>query len=122
MIPQILTNTNLFVDGVSFAGDVPSLTLPALKVKTQEYRAGETHKISPNGFHIFAASWDPQEIIWYVDGREVRRQPTPPDMNKPMYLLANLAVGGHWPGAPDASTSFPARMSIDYIRAYKFVQ
>ncbi|MFV3366567.1 phage major tail tube protein [Pseudomonas sp. NY15435] len=40
MIPQILTNTNLFVDGVSFAGDVPSLTLPALKVKTQEYRAG----------------------------------------------------------------------------------
>ncbi len=40
MIPQILTNTNLFVDGVSFAGDVPSLTLPTLKVKTQEYRAG----------------------------------------------------------------------------------
>jgi beta-glucanase (GH16 family) len=37
-----------------------------------------------------------------------------------MYLLANVAVGGNWPGAPDATTAFPARMSIDYIRAYRF--
>ncbi|MCF3993620.1 phage major tail tube protein, partial [Pseudomonas aeruginosa] len=35
MIPQTLTNTNLFIDGVSFAGDVPSLTLPKLAVKTE---------------------------------------------------------------------------------------
>lgn len=40
MIPQTLFNTNLFVDGVSFAGDVPSLTLPKLTTKTDEYRAG----------------------------------------------------------------------------------
>ncbi|MGU2289677.1 phage major tail tube protein [Pseudomonas aeruginosa] len=40
MKPQTLYNTNLFVDGVSFAGDVPSLTLPKLTVKTEEYRAG----------------------------------------------------------------------------------
>lgn len=40
MIPQILSNTNLFVDGVSFTGDVPSLTLPKLAVKTDAYRAG----------------------------------------------------------------------------------
>ena len=57
-----------------------------------------------------------------LDGREVRRQPTPPDMNKPMYMLANLAVGGSWPGAPDAGTRFPARLTIDYIRAYRFAQ
>ncbi|MEL7941026.1 MULTISPECIES: phage major tail tube protein [Pseudomonas] len=40
MIPQTLSNTNLFVDGVSFAGDVPSLTLPKLSIKTQDYQAG----------------------------------------------------------------------------------
>ncbi|WP_443696833.1 phage major tail tube protein [Pseudomonas sp.] len=40
MIPQTLFNTNLFVDGINFAGDVPSLTLPKLAVKTDEYRAG----------------------------------------------------------------------------------
>lgn len=40
MIPQTLFNTNLFVDGTSFQGDVPSLVLPKVTVKTEEYRAG----------------------------------------------------------------------------------
>jgi beta-glucanase (GH16 family) len=50
----------------------------------------------------------------------VKRQPTPPDMNKPMYMLLNLAVGGAWPGNPDDTTGWPARYSIDYVRAYRF--
>jgi beta-glucanase (GH16 family) len=37
-----------------------------------------------------------------------------------MYMLANLAVGGNWPGNPDASTHFPAVMTVDFIRAYRF--
>lgn len=40
MIPQTLFNMNLFVGSTSFQGDVPSLTLPKLKVKTEAYRAG----------------------------------------------------------------------------------
>ncbi|MFJ4132389.1 phage major tail tube protein [Pseudomonas cyclaminis] len=40
MIPQVLYNTNLFVDGINFTGDVPSLGLPKLAVKTDEYRGG----------------------------------------------------------------------------------
>ncbi|WP_455928807.1 phage major tail tube protein [Pseudomonas fluorescens] len=40
MIPEVLVNTNLFVDGMSFTGDVPSMTLPKIVVKTDEFRAG----------------------------------------------------------------------------------
>ncbi|MBJ9977808.1 phage major tail tube protein [Pseudomonas sp. S75] len=40
MIPETLANLNLFVDGVSFQGDVPSLTLPKLALKMEEYRPG----------------------------------------------------------------------------------
>lgn len=40
MIPQVLKNMNLFVDGVSFSGDVPSLTLPKLTLKTEDYQGG----------------------------------------------------------------------------------
>ncbi|MNJ29886.1 Phage tail tube protein FII [compost metagenome] len=40
MIPEILANLNLFVDGISFQGDVPSLTLPKLTLKMEEHRAG----------------------------------------------------------------------------------
>jgi beta-glucanase (GH16 family) len=85
-------------------------------------RPGQKHRIAPDVFHVFAVSWDPQQIIWYVDGRETDRQPTPPDMDKPMYMVANLAVGGSWPGDPDGATRFPARLTIDYIRAYRFAQ
>lgn len=40
VIPETLANLNLFVDGVSFQGDVPSLTLPKLTLKMEEHRAG----------------------------------------------------------------------------------
>ncbi|MGH6879029.1 MAG: glycoside hydrolase family 16 protein [Rhizomicrobium sp.] len=79
----------------------------------------ETH-VSPNAFHTFAVSWDPKKVIWYVDNRRIGAVPTPGDLHKPMYMIANLAVGGNWPGSPDAATVFPARLTIDYIRAYKF--
>ena len=40
MIPETLANLNLFVDGVSFQGDVPSLTLPKLTLQMEEHRGG----------------------------------------------------------------------------------
>ncbi|GAB7533650.1 phage major tail tube protein [Pseudomonas sp. 3A(2025)] len=40
MTPEILFNTNLIIDGVSMAGDVPQLTLPKISVKAEAYRAG----------------------------------------------------------------------------------
>jgi beta-glucanase (GH16 family) len=81
---------------------------------------GTAVPISPDGFHTFSVSWDKDQLIWFVDGREVKREPTPPDMHKPMYMLANVALGGDWAGAPDATTPFPATLRIDYIRAYRF--
>jgi beta-glucanase (GH16 family) len=71
-----------------------------------------------DSFHTFAAEWSETLIVWYIDGIErFRVENRSPQV--PMYLIANLAVGGSWPGAPDASTAFPASFQIDYIRAYK---
>jgi beta-glucanase (GH16 family) len=81
---------------------------------------GFERRIAANEFHTFAVSWDQRQVIWYIDGKEAGRHATPADMHKPMFMLANLAVGGNWPGAPDASTRFPATYEIDYIRAYRF--
>jgi len=30
--------------------------------------------------------------------------------------VLNVAVGGNWPGPPDASTPFPATMLVDWVR------
>ncbi|CAN3128784.1 glycoside hydrolase family 16 protein [Mycobacterium sp. smrl_JER01] len=34
----------------------------------------------------------------------------------PFFLLLNLAVGGDWPGPPDASTPNPSTMLVDWVR------
>ncbi len=34
----------------------------------------------------------------------------------PFFLLLNLAVGGNWPGPPDATTPNPSRMLVDWVR------
>ncbi|MCJ2074167.1 family 16 glycosylhydrolase, partial [Methylobacterium sp. E-016] len=70
------------------------------------------------GFHTYGVDWELNTITWYFDGREIFQATTPADANRPMYMIANLAVGGSWPGNPDGSTTFPAEMKIDYLRAY----
>ena len=40
MIPQTLTNFNLFVDGKGYVGLATEVNLPKLKRKTEEHRAG----------------------------------------------------------------------------------
>ncbi|MEJ5946428.1 family 16 glycosylhydrolase, partial [Pseudokineococcus basanitobsidens] len=77
-----------------------------------------------DAFHTFAVDWSPNRITWSVDGVEYQTR-TPSDLggdrwvyDKPFFLLLNLAVGGQWPGSPDASTPFPAQMKVDYVRVY----
>jgi hypothetical protein len=35
------------------------------------------------------------------------------------HLVAAVAVGGQWPGNPDATTVFPQFMRVDYVRVYE---
>ncbi len=69
-------------------------------------------------FHTFGLLWEPGQLVWYVDGverhRVVHHVPA-----EPFYLVANLAVGGSWAGAPDSDTPFPSDYEIDYIRVWQ---
>lgn len=77
-------------------------------------------------FHVFAVEWEPAEIRWYVDGTlfSTKRPSDLPEgarwvFDHPFFLLLNVAVGGNWPGEPDATTTFPQRMLVDYVRVYE---
>jgi beta-glucanase (GH16 family) len=74
------------------------------------------------GWHTIGLDWQPGMLVWYVDG-VVRHYTTDPQMipSKAMYLIANLAVGGDWPGSPDSTTTFPADFQLDYIRVWQRV-
>ena len=72
-------------------------------------------------FHTYGVDWEPQTTTFYMDGQAIATVATPADMNVPMYMLLNLAVGGagSWPGAPTAQTQLPADMEIDYVHVYQ---
>ena len=84
----------------------------------QQHGLGWTGPDFSQAFHTFAVDWEPGVVTWYVDGVE-RFQSKSGVPAEPMYVIANLAVGGAWPGNPDATTPFPSAMDIDYIRVYK---
>ena len=77
-------------------------------------------------FHVFAVEWEPGRIRWYVDGQLYQTR-TPADLpagsawvfDHPFFMLLNVAVGGYWPGDPDATTVFPQKMYVDYVRVYR---
>jgi len=77
-------------------------------------------------FHLYAVEWTTNRIDWLLDGNkyfEVTPANLPKDakwvFNQPQFLLLNLAVGGGWPGNPDATTTFPQRMIVKYVRVYE---
>src|SRR6185437_13652695 len=61
---------------------------------------GVEANVTPDAFHTYAVAWDASQIIFYIDGKQIGAQKTPADFHKPMYVLANLAIGGNWPGNP----------------------
>jgi beta-glucanase (GH16 family) len=72
-------------------------------------------------FHTYGMAWTPQNITFYYDGQQLYQVATPADLNKPMFMLVNLAVGGILPGSPDATTDWSAAdFKIDYVRAYSY--
>ena len=77
------------------------------------------------GYHLYTTEWDTAQLRFYVDGvlYGTYSQTSLPAgtawaFDKPFFLLLNLAVGGNWPGNPDATTVFPQTMLVDYVRVY----
>ncbi|NJN16318.1 MAG: family 16 glycosylhydrolase [Oscillochloris sp.] len=77
-----------------------------------------------NRYHVFTVEWQPDLIIWYIDGIEYHRA-TPADVapnewvfDHPFFLLLNMAVGGNFGGPVGADTTFPQSMLVDYVRVY----
>ena len=79
-----------------------------------------------DAFHVFAIEWEPNTIRFYVDNvlyetQSADRLPAGKRwaFDHPFYLVLNVAVGGYWPGNPDATTRFPTSMLVDYVRVYQ---
>ena len=86
-----------------------------------------------DSFHEYSVEWEPGEMRWYIDGKEYLKvndwftaekgqddKPYPAPFDQTFYVQLNLAIGGDWPGNPDASTNFDkAEFEVDYVRVYQ---
>jgi len=76
------------------------------------------------GFNVFSIIRTAYQIQWYVNNIPYY-QFTIDDsaplaaFRKPFFLIFNIAVGGNWPGYPDATTTFPQKMLVDYVRIFE---
>ena len=100
--------------------------------KEENGHSGGTY--TANGFsaadwHVYGMIWTKGKIQYYVDdpsnvyvtynSTDSEWSPTPwPFDQGPQFIILNLAIGGDWPGNPDATTVFPGDMQVDYVRIY----
>jgi beta-glucanase (GH16 family) len=76
-------------------------------------------------FHVYSIVWTQNMIKWYVDdvlfftGTAADLAGANYPFNANHFLIFNVAVGGNWPGPPDAGTVFPQRMFVDYVRVFQ---
>jgi beta-glucanase (GH16 family) len=76
-------------------------------------------------YHVYSIEWDEKVITWLLDGNKFWEGNIENNINStdefhhPFYIILNLAIGGSWPGNPDATTLFPDTVSVDYVRVYQ---
>jgi beta-glucanase (GH16 family) len=92
------------------------------------YKLPNGARVDDGGFHTYGIIWSPGMIQFYVDDpaniyvvHDASDLPEGGDwvFDRPFNLIMNLAVGGDWPGSPDATTPNPADILVDYVRVYK---
>jgi hypothetical protein len=89
--------------------------------------AGGSYSLSSgifaNEYHVFSITWDETYITWYVNDIQFYQIDITPDhmteFHQSFFFIFNVAVGGNWPGNPDATTFFPQQMRVDYIRVFQ---
>jgi len=84
--------------------------------------SGGTTPCDVTQYHIYSVEWDKEAITWFLDGIKYWQVnikdsiDSTTEFHKPHYIILNLAIGGSWPKNPDATTSFPDTMFVDYVR------
>ena len=93
-----------------------------------------TQQYGPSGFlasdwHVYGMIWSKGMIQYYVDtptnvyatfsGSNLGQGAVWPfETDGGAFVILNMAVGGTWPGSPNATTPLPSEMLVDYVRVY----
>jgi beta-glucanase (GH16 family) len=117
--------SSLEIDVIEYYGHAPDSYRSVVHVwpkkeTVEKQTYGFAHHV-PHGslvedYHDFGVSVETDQIIFYLDHREMARAPTPIEHMGPLFILLNLALGS---GFPIEDTRNPSYMYVDYVRAYR---
>ena len=120
------------MDIMELVGSAPSLVKATMHWKNGDGSHGskDADYILPSGnfsqqFHVYSMVWAQDSIKCYCDDHlfnTVTSADTGPanyPFNAAQFFIFNVATGGDWPGSPDATTPFPQRMYVDYVRVFQ---
>lgn len=121
--PVNVYDGNVEIDVVEYYGQFTSSYQAVVHVwyKDQAKTRGNELKIDiPDNslvedYHTYGVDVSPQVIVFFHDGKPVWNQPTPPELDGPLYPLVNLALGSGW---PIDKTPNPSTLSVDYVHVY----
>ena len=78
-----------------------------------------------DGFHTFGVEWNADAVYFSVDsvihygvGRADLQRFGNSILDRPYFVILNLAVGGNFDGDPRSDAIFPATMLVDWVRVY----
>ena len=78
-----------------------------------------------NEFHVYSLIWEQDKMQFLLDN-VVFSTVNKADLggnnypfNENFFFIFNLAVGGNWPGSPNAATYFPQWLAVDYVRVFQ---
>lgn len=74
-----------------------------------------TRRPIPETWHTFGVEVSPKTLKFYFDRHMVQTMPCPPEHDRPLGLLLNLALGSGW---PVDKTRNPSRLLVDYVRVH----
>ncbi len=67
-------------------------------------------------FHVYGLEWTTTQIVWYLDGVEMKRIPN--YIYSPMYIMVTPEIANVWAGPPDSTTRWPTVCELDYVRIF----
>ncbi|MCC7494637.1 MAG: family 16 glycosylhydrolase [Fimbriimonadaceae bacterium] len=99
-----------YLDGTAWK-PIPGASRAALQPNAPEAQPDLAHS-----FHNYALEWNPQELIYYFDGQEIRR--TPNDIcHGPAAVWLSLAII-RWAG-PVTDAIDGTSMDVDYVKVWQ---
>ncbi|MCI4670306.1 MAG: glycoside hydrolase family 16 protein [Bacteroidia bacterium] len=119
------------IDIMELIGDKPAEVLGTVHYGLDFWRFKSAYYELEEGdfsddFHTFTLLWRDDCLRFMVDGVMYGNAITPSvtlptgyPFNEKFHFILNVAVGGNLPGNPDATTTFPQEMVIDYVRVYQ---